>query len=725
MPGKTTKSKVNKIFSGGKPAGSKRVAEFREITNKVISILTERKINVTQQGLSAFVRYNSKSEIEQLNIPYIPDDASEEVLSAVRGFLDHEVSHVLHTNNAALIRTVKGLDEKEGKRIANLANIIEDPRIERAMRKRFPGTGGNLSYLLRFIYDRGLKNQIEQAIQTNNKKTLFALGLPLLVSHWSGDENATLFVKELDLETHLSEECDLLEPFTAKMPSLNSTDEVCEMAYAIYKALKDRVPPSAEGQEGECQDGEGEKSKNNPKKSKNNKSKSNSNNKQTDKEKSENSSKSEKNNEDENEEDGEQDQEDSDNGKDGDEGQEDGEGQEEGDEPGEGDEGQNGEAEAEDEGDGSDESKGKGQGETNGNTKQVSGEMTEALDNVMDSSSRASDVIKSSIADSVSKNSYLVYTTDYDKVIPVTVGEDVMDMVDAQISKTEEQTRSLTGQMQSHLRRMLAQQSFSINHGGLRSGKLQQSSLHRLTLNDDRVFFRREEHEAQDTVVTLLIDNSGSMGGHKVKMACTAGFALAQALTRLSVPFEILGFTTSTTDLPYSLHGQMIIEQKNIGRNFSRFKPIVTYEYKKFSDVFNIKVKRRLVGAGGSREYSSGYYSRNTGGFDSQVEMQENVDGESLLIAASRIGVRHEQRKIIMVLSDGQPSCGSTSELAAHLSYAVAECEKRNIETIGIGIDDASVKKFYPKNIVINDVEELPTKVIGELKKFMIGKRTA
>jgi cobalamin biosynthesis protein CobT len=102
---------------------------------------------------------------------------------------------------------------------------------------------------------------------------------------------------------------------------------------------------------------------------------------------------------------------------------------------------------------------------------------------------------------------------------------------------------------------------------------------------------------------------------------------------------------------------------------------------------------------------------------NAQVGMGANVDGESLEYAAMRIAKRREKRKVILVLSDGQPSGGAN--VAPHLKMTVENLTKVGIETIGIGIMDSAVKRFYPKSCVLQRIEDLPVQIMTELKAIL------
>ena len=101
--------------------------------------------------------------------------------------------------------------------------------------------------------------------------------------------------------------------------------------------------------------------------------------------------------------------------------------------------------------------------------------------------------------------------------------------------------------------------------------------------------------------------------------------------------------------------------------------------------------------------------------------MRNNVDGESVEIAARRLLSRKENGKVMIVLSDGYPAAsGDSGKLNDHLKEVVKESMCAGINVVGIGIQSDSVKSFYPKSVVINDVDELPKTVIQELRHLLI-----
>lgn len=300
-----------------------------------------------------------------------------------------------------------------------------------------------------------------------------------------------------------------------------------------------------------------------------------------------------------------------------------------------------------------------------------------------------------------SRNSdYRIVTKDWDKI---EVPEDDLSCA-PYVGPMEEAVRHMIGPMQKSIERMMAARSQVVKVPGFRSGRLHGGSLHRLQVQDDRVFRRVQENKSKETAVTLLIDNSGSMGGSKIDTAMKAGFALSSTLERVGIKHEVLGFTTL---FPNPEQSKMIYEEKErLGEksDLARFEPIHMPIYKGFEERLNPVIKRRFVK-----------------GFHHGIPLLNNVDGESVRYAGQRLLQRREVRKVMIVLSDGNPACSTEQRDAIYsdLHRAIAELEKARVEVIGLGIQSRAVKTFYKKHSVLNDLNALPGAVMGELQRIL------
>lgn len=222
-----------------------------------------------------------------------------------------------------------------------------------------------------------------------------------------------------------------------------------------------------------------------------------------------------------------------------------------------------------------------------------------------------------------------------------------------------------------------------------KKGKLHSGSLYRLALpkqlqdvrdSSTRIFRRKEQSDILDTAVTILTDFSGSMGGgNKIQHAVTSSVLLNDSISRgLNMPVEVLGFTESGAKT-------LMIIAKEFDRRISKEK-----------------LDENMV-------KGANY-------------MANNADGDAILWAAQRLLKRKEKRKVLIVLSDGQPSGSRKGDIAAYTKSVVKELEKTpNLTVVGVGINSSSVENFYSHSEVINDVNELETKVLKVLKDAIIN----
>ena len=227
----------------------------------------------------------------------------------------------------------------------------------------------------------------------------------------------------------------------------------------------------------------------------------------------------------------------------------------------------------------------------------------------------------------------------------------------------------------------------------LDEGILDTSKLTRVITNSNSSLSYKKEKEIkfEDTTVTLLIDNSGSMRGKQIMIAALTTDMIAATLEKCKIKVEILGFTTKAwkggkTREHWLKNGK----EKNPGR---------------LNDLRHIIYK--------SADQNSKKSKINLGLMLKEGLLKENIDGEALLWASSRISKRPETRKILIVISDGAPvddstlSVNSSNYLEKHLKSTILSIEERsNIELLAIGIGH-NVGQYYSKAITIHDVEEL------------------
>lgn len=228
------------------------------------------------------------------------------------------------------------------------------------------------------------------------------------------------------------------------------------------------------------------------------------------------------------------------------------------------------------------------------------------------------------------------------------------------------------------------------------------------------VFRRREDGKDVDAAVTLLVDASGSMNRNgKMKLAQQSCIALAEAIGRTGVPLEILVFTTRmpNTDEVSNFHDVYDCFQKSRGQHHletgkvaSREEPITMIEIKSFDHNMN----QARSGLGGLKD----------------MVCDQNADGESVLKAWDRLKKRPEERKIMMVLSDGGPHCdGNTDEQHYYLQQVIKDISKEGCECIGVGILSEDVKKYYPKHSIVHRLTDLSGTVLDNIARLLLGER--
>lgn len=298
------------------------------------------------------------------------------------------------------------------------------------------------------------------------------------------------------------------------------------------------------------------------------------------------------------------------------------------------------------------------------------------------------------------------YTRDFDKIEPYP-STGVTD-----VSKYEAHVRSKTGVMQKDLQRLIVARSHAFNVGGFRSGRLNSPALHRVMSGDDRIFRRKVVVETQATAISLVVDCSGSMkSDDKIQTAMLSAWAFADILDRLKITHEVIGFTTKGFD-DYEDHERTRIgveemyKTTGLPRGTIRSGPTWMMIFKGFGERFQVEQKRRMARM-----------------METCQGMGANNDAMALEYASSRLLMQQSPRKIMIVFSDGNPADSDLRQyvIGNTMKRTIARLEKNGVETIGIGIKDASVKSYYKKHVVLNDVSQLPTLVMRELKKLLVG----
>ncbi len=336
--------------------------------------------------------------------------------------------------------------------------------------------------------------------------------------------------------------------------------------------------------------------------------------------------------------------------------------------------------------------------------------MNEELVDTDSEKQSSKNVIQKMNINTIDKN-YNIFTNQFDEIVKAETLESVEEIaklrsnLDQQLVSFQDLITKLANKLQ---RQLLAKQNRSWEFD-LEEGLLDSSKLTRVVMDPyHSLSFKKEKDlDFKDTVVTLLIDNSGSMRGRPITIAALCADILSRTLERCSVKVEILGFTTKNWKGGKS---REYWSNNNKPRNPGRLNDLMHIIYK------NADTQWRQS-------------KKNLGLMLKEGLLKENIDGEAISWAFSRLKKREEERKILMVISDGAPvddstlSVNSGDFLEKHLKKIVKFIEnKSDVEILAIGIGH-DVSRYYNKAIKITDVQELGDVMISQLSGLFEDKK--
>ena len=306
---------------------------------------------------------------------------------------------------------------------------------------------------------------------------------------------------------------------------------------------------------------------------------------------------------------------------------------------------------------------------------------------------------------------YKIYTNKYDEIIKAENLENFEEAV--KLRKTLDQQligfQDLITKLANKLQRQLLAKQNRAWEFDLEEGLLDSSKLPRIIMDPyNSLSFKKEKDlDFKDTIVTLLIDNSGSMRGRPITIAAICADILSRTLERCSVKVEILGFTTKNWK---GGQNRELWNRKGKPKSPGRLNDLRHIIYKSADSQWR-QVKNNL------------------GLMLKEGLLKENIDGEAISWAFSRIKKRKEERKILMVISDGAPvddstlSVNSGDFLEKHLKKIVKFIEEKSeVEILAIGIGH-DVSRYYDRAIKITDVNELGDVMISQLSTLFDQKK--
>ena len=328
-----------------------------------------------------------------------------------------------------------------------------------------------------------------------------------------------------------------------------------------------------------------------------------------------------------------------------------------------------------------------------------------------DMENESSENIAHKLNTGINDKDYKIFTNEFDEIAKAELLENQEEIqklrknLDQQLINFQNLITKLANKLQ---RQLLAKQNRSWDFD-LEEGLLDSSKLPRVIIDPyNSLSFKKEKDlEFKDTIVTLLIDNSGSMRGRPITIAAICADILSRTLERCSVKVEILGFTTK------NWKGGSCREEWN-----KKGKP-------KFPGRLNDL--RHIIYKSADTHWRQS--KKNLGLMLKEGLLKENIDGEAITWAFNRLNKRKEERKILMVISDGAPvddstlSVNSGDFLEKHLKKTVKFIENNSeVEILAIGIGH-DVSRYYKKAIKITDVQELGDVMITQLSGLFENKK--
>jgi cobaltochelatase CobT len=302
---------------------------------------------------------------------------------------------------------------------------------------------------------------------------------------------------------------------------------------------------------------------------------------------------------------------------------------------------------------------------------------------------------------------YIVFTKQYDEVIMAEklASHDELLRLRLELDRKLKDVQGSFSKLAIQLQRLLMTRQQQYWQFGLEEGLLNSATLSQLVSNPSyHSIFKQEiaATDVRDTVVTLLLDNSGSMRGRPITIAAICSDILTAILERAGVKVEILGFTTK------EWKGGKSYKQWVQGGKVARPG--------RLNDIRHIVYK--------SAEMPLSKAKRNIAVMLKEGLLKENIDGEALLWAHNRLRLRPESRRILMIISDGAPvddatlSANHAGYLDRHLRQVISQIEAdKQVELLAIGIGH-DVTRYYKRSICLRDVSRLGETMTKELVKL-------
>ncbi len=309
------------------------------------------------------------------------------------------------------------------------------------------------------------------------------------------------------------------------------------------------------------------------------------------------------------------------------------------------------------------------------------------------------------------KNLYKVYTTKFDEVVfpQKLVNKNELESLRDQLDLKMQKLDGISKKMTSKLKKKLLSKRDALLELDASRGILNRKKLTQFVLNPwlENIWINTRSNEYNNTALTILLDNSGSMRGQPIVMSAMACEIIAEILEKFAIKTEVIGFTTADWK---GGKARKLWESEGRVKNPGRLNELRHIIYKHFNQSF----KKSKV---------------NLGLMLKEGILKENIDGEALLFARSRLAQRSEKRKILLVISDGTPVDDSTNSvndkdiLTDHLHHVINRIENESrssskIEIVAIGIGH-STEDFYRNQVTIKSLDELGDVMIEKISALI------
>jgi len=610
---------------------------------RIARIITRQYgVKVKIEGGRAYIDLENKVIV----LPHMKGDALEHVAGMIDGFLDHECSHAIFTDGSLVIDTAKG-----DRALWNFWNVIEDSWVEREMGKRFIGCGQNLRRLNEAVMKQNREHWDSadgiQKLATAMAECWRGLSCP---DDFYGDPVVGDLLRALDPEVQAGYK-------------ITSTQGALDLARRILDKIQSMSPPPPQPQgseENQPEEGEGDGQ---------GQGSGDAEGEETGNDKNDQNSK-------------------------GSEGQANSSSQEPQEAP-----------EGESECQGMDPQQQSVQEQAQALQAAIEGgdfgDFKDAEDLMNDLLSEVPDRIRDS-----DPEEYYVFSEEYDEETHYG-DKDRWDWSD-EYRELRNEISDYLGSIATTLELALAAEAQARWVGGSRRGRKFDKRAFPAWVcgsRDDRIYRQKEQHEAWDVAVSLLWDCSGSMQrfrpGSPSYLARLAAIAFHEALTRVGIMHEVLGFNTGGTSHP-ELTGR-VEKAKDQGEDLDRYSRLAERDQRMVFVPWGAEDGRAICAINGR---------------------SANRDGECVMWAAKRLAMRPEKRKVLIVGSDGRPNgarYGYTEK--KYLQEVVGQVISAGIELYAIGIMDDNVKKYYPHHLTINSIEELPGAVMHQLAQALFQRQ--